>query len=215
MNQLHSLRHFSAGTLPPSFTQPMHSHHHHRNQAPSWRYGADHPATHRSTSNLTTAPKVLLPVNYPTARGGGSTPLPPQNDGLRPSSVISAHSNNVFSRKRPRTSPYPHTRHTNDETNDSLPSDSQLGSPDSTTVAFPVGAGGGDGGGRGSLWGSTGLPPTEAVHPGSGTLRHETEWACPTSSIATSTPSLHDGFSDVSKTGCSIIWGTSRDKEAG
>lgn len=192
----------SAGTLPPSFTQPIHSpqhhhHNHHRHQAPL-RYSASHPATHPAASNLATAPRALLSVNSSAARGGGSTSLSPQNNGLRPNSVTSAQSNKAFSRKRPRTSPYPYARHNKDEINDSPPRDPQLGSPDSA-VLFPVGASGGDGGGRGSLWGTTGVPPMGAVHPGRGMVSRETEWACPTFSVATSTPSLHDGFSDVSK----------------
>lgn len=170
------------------------------------RYSASHPATRPATSNLATAPRVMLSVNSSAARGGRNTSLSPQNNHLPPNSNTSVQDNNTFSRKRPRTSPYPYARPNKDEINDSPPRDRQLGSPDSA-VAFPVGARGGNGGGKGSLWGAAGVPPTGAVPPGSGMKPPETEWACPTSSVATSTPSLHDGFSDVRETGGSTICG--------
>eukprot|EP00752_Nemacystus_decipiens_P014275 g12696.t1 len=45
------------------------------------------------------------------------------------------------------------------ELNEPPPRDPQLGSP-GAAVAFPVGASSGDGGGKGSLWGAAGAPPT-------------------------------------------------------
>ena len=187
--------HTPAATLPPSFTQPFHSSHH-RHQA-TLRYNVSS-ATRPAASTVVSAPRMLLSANSAVARGVGSTSLlsTQSNTSLRPDGITSSlqSNNNTLSRKRPRTSPYPHAHRNKDVVNGSLPRDPQPVSP-GAAVAFPVGVSAGDGGGRGSLWGPAGAHPAGAMKP------PETEWACPTSSVATSTTSFHDGFSDVRKTG--------------
>lgn len=218
----------SAGTLPPSFTQPIHSqyqHQHklkyrHRHHASSSLTSTSHPATTSSANSIladaAAAPRaLLLEVNPAVARSGVSTLLSPQNNGLRPkTSYTPARRGNspALSQKRLRNS-HQHSfeLHNNNSSNNNnnigidVSLDQWLGAAESEE-SFPVvtnGAGGdghgrGGGGGGGGLWGPTGLPPAGVEDPRTTSMPLETEWACPSSAAATSTPSLHDGFSDVS-----------------
>lgn len=173
-----------AGTLPPSFTQLIVNR---QRRPPSSRYGISRPATTSVTSILAKAAAGRARVDNSVAPGADS------NDGSRTNISLS-------SRKRPRTSPFPEKRHSSAGINGSLSPQLRSG-----TSAFAVA--GGEGGTRangvgdarsGGLWGSTGLPPAGVLHPGRNRMHLETEWACPSSSVATSTTSFHDEFSDVS-----------------
>lgn len=217
----------SAGTLPPSFTQPIHSQyhlqhkskHHHRRHASSLSQvtSTSHPATTSSATSIladaaaAAAPRaLLLEVNPAVARSGVSTLLSPQNHGLRPHTSYTParrRDNLASSRKRRRKSPQQHSLKRNNSSSNSNNNNSldQWPRPDGSEESFLLstnGAGGRGhgGGGGGGLWGPTGLPPTGVVDPSTSSMPLETEWACPSSTAATSTPSLHDGFSDVSKT---------------
>jgi len=121
------------------------------------------------------------------------------NDGSR--------TNILISRKRPRTSPYTEKRNGADINGGLSPQ------PRSVTPGFAV-VGGGDGAskargsgdaGSGGFWGPTGLPPAGVLHSDRNRMPVETEWACPSSSVATSTTSVHDEFSDVSFKGPFLV----------
>ena len=190
----------SAGTLPPSFTQLIgnqdhHRHHTHHRHPSSSRYSTSRPATTSATSILAKAVAGRADNSVAT-QGGAGTLL---SGGSR--------ANLLFSRKRPRTSPYPEKRH-GAGVNGSLSSEARLRTQGFAVVGGeggPKDASGGDAG-SGGLWGSTGLPPAGVLHPDRSRVPLETEWACPSSSVATSTTSFHDEFSDVSFAGC-FRWG--------
>lgn len=179
LNTFHVLR--PAGTLPPRFTQPTHRYHNYL-QTSAARSEVTSPGVRRTT----------------TAEARGAITLfPPRNNGSRPKSFAPVRtSGNLISRKRPRTSPYPYVRHNVDDPSSSDP----LPESRATTPAYPgriVINNGTDRSNGGSLWGANGGPPTGVENPNTSGMPLETEWACPSSSGATSTPSLHDGFSDV------------------
>lgn len=192
-----SVSQWSAGTLPPRFTEKTHRHHHYHH-TPSL-YSSSRPPTMAINSEAT-APRARTTITT-NIMGGVSTLLSPHNNGLRSQSNTTVRaSDNLITRKRPRTSPYPYVRHGTDAPNTSCTSPESRPMTPAFTNAVPGRKyikDGTDKGSGGSLWGSTGGPPTGVADPNKNGTPLETEWACPSSSGATSTPSLHDGFSDV------------------
>ncbi|CAN0488831.1 unnamed protein product, partial [Ectocarpus sp. 12 AP-2014] len=191
-----------AGTLPPSFTKPFRSHHHHHRHQPHHAPPLFITSRPRATLASATvseaaAPQILQVANSLATLGGVGSLLSPQNNALHANFFSSGRRSNILPRKRPRTSSHLYGRDNNDFINE-IP-DLLRGSPAPAHVS-PIRArkrNGNMSGDGGSLWGLSGVPPTGVIDPRTSAEPLETEWACPTSSVATSTSSLHDGFSDV------------------
>lgn len=202
----------SAGTLPPSFTKPFRSHHHHHRHQPHHApplFNTSRPRATLASAAVSeaAAPQTLQAANSLATLGGGvGSLLSPQNNALHTNIFSSVRRSNNLPRKRPRISSHPYGRPNNDFINE-IP-DLRLGSPAPAGVS-PIRAGkrnGNTSGDGGSLWGLGGVSPTGVIDPRTSAEPLETEWACPTSSVATSTSSLRDGFSDVSKSRPSLLF---------